>query len=387
MRGAADTEGATRPSGGDRPRLLWVIKGLGPGGAENLLVQQARVRGDEFDLTVAYAVAAKSQLVPSLEATGTTVVCIAGQGRLGPIRELRRLIANADVVHTHSPVLGALVRLLARTVSRRPRLVYTEHNRWPSYRRPTRLINWAAFGLDDVSLAVSEDAASSMSKRARGRTSVLQHGIDIAAARHQADRGAARAELSVDDSTLVVGIVANCREEKDLRNLVQAVEYLRATWPDSRIRVVHIGQGPLERRFAQWHEQSQAGSWLRRLGHRPDAVSLMAGFDVCTLSSLHEGLPVVLMEAAALGLPMVAPEVGGVGSICVNGENGLLVPASDPGALAAGWRWLEEHPTERAVMGSRSAEIAERFDVRRASAELRAAYLGEAVGTGQPGSS
>lgn len=35
---------------------------------------------------------------------------------------------------SYSPVLASLVRTVARTVSPRPRLVYTEHNRWQSYR-------------------------------------------------------------------------------------------------------------------------------------------------------------------------------------------------------------------------------------------------------------
>ena len=371
---SVDHPEAQEPTRSERKlRLLWLIKGLGPGGAENLLVQHARARGSGNDeLTVAYTVAAKSQLVEPLERTGAKVVLLAA-GWAG-IRQLRALLRSADVVHTHSPVLASLVRTVARTVSPRPRLVYTEHNRWQSYRRPTRWANRATFRLDDVSLAVSEDSAASMSVRAKARTKVIRHGIDIAAVQARASRESARDALRVGPDELVVGIVANCREEKDLQNLVGAVEHLRFTWPTSSVRVVHIGQGPLADRFAEWHDESTAGPWLRRLGHRPEAVDLMAGFDVVTLSSRHEGLPVVLMEAAALGLPIVAPDVGGVSAICRENLNGILVPAQDPTALADAWRWMEEHPGRRGEMGAASLRIAREFDVSRSVNEIEAAY-------------
>ena len=57
----------------DRIRVLWLIKGLGPGGAEQLLVNHAEVRdADRFDIEAAYLVPWKNHLVPRLEAVGVT---------------------------------------------------------------------------------------------------------------------------------------------------------------------------------------------------------------------------------------------------------------------------------------------------------------------------
>ena len=60
-------------------------------------------------------------------------------------------------------------------------------------------------------------------------------------------------------------------------------------------------------------------------GHRPDAARVMAAFDVFTLASKYEGLPVALMEALALGLPVVATRVGGVAETLTDDE-AVLVP-------------------------------------------------------------
>ena len=126
----------TRPE--RRIRVLWLIKGLGPGGAEQLLLQAARVVDRErFSYEIAYVRPDKTHLVPEFEEVGipSHLVGAASPGRLGWLRELRDLVARADVVHVHSPVLAAAARLAVRSLPRprRPHVVTTEHNEWTSH--------------------------------------------------------------------------------------------------------------------------------------------------------------------------------------------------------------------------------------------------------------
>jgi L-malate glycosyltransferase len=121
----------------DRPlRVLWVIKGLGPGGAEQLLVNHAGVRDREaFEYEAAYLVPVKRHLVPQLEALGVPVHALDAPREWDPrwAWRLRTRLRNhpVDVVHGHSPYVAAVTRLIVRTLPRgaRPALVYTEHNR------------------------------------------------------------------------------------------------------------------------------------------------------------------------------------------------------------------------------------------------------------------
>jgi len=78
----------------------------------------------------------------------------------------------------------------------------------------------------------------------------------------------------------------------------------------------------------------------RCVGTRPhDEIPLwMNASDILCLPSLNEGLPNVALEAMACGLPIVASSVGGVPEIVRDGVNGLLVPPSDPDALATAIR-------------------------------------------------
>lgn len=319
-------------------RVLWLIKGLGPGGAEQLLVTHARFGDHErFDYQAVYLVGYKDQLVPALEEHGVRVTHLSGARpwQLGWLWQLRRLIRreHIDVVHAHSPLPASLVRLMVRTIPRadRPRLVYTEHNEWGKHRPSTRALNRQTIALEDEVVAVAEAVRASMSTRIRPRVRVVHHGIDVEAVRGQADREASRAELGVGADEFVIGTVANLRWEKAYDVLLEAAAEVVEQRPD--VRFVSVGQGPLEAEIAARHRELGLGDRFLLLGYRTDAVRVMSGFDLFCLASRHEGLPVALMEALALGLPAVVTSVGGMGEIL--GDSSRIVPPDSSGALAA----------------------------------------------------
>ena len=148
----------------DRIRVLWLVKGLGPGGAEQLLLLAAGVVDrDRFDYRVAYVRPDKTHLVPEFEAKGLVPQRL-GANASGPalraawVADLRRAMADTDIVHAHSPVLASAARLIARSLPRaqRPVVVTTEHNEWTSHRTPTRLLNGVTSPLDAHHWAVSD---------------------------------------------------------------------------------------------------------------------------------------------------------------------------------------------------------------------------------------
>ncbi len=68
--------GRAKP-GKSRLRILHVVKGLGPGGAERLLCSAAAVRDrDRFDYDVAYVLPWKNHVVPQLTRSGAAVHCL-----------------------------------------------------------------------------------------------------------------------------------------------------------------------------------------------------------------------------------------------------------------------------------------------------------------------
>ena len=322
-------------------RVLWVTKGLGPGGAERLLVSAARVHDRaSFELEAAYVLSWKDALAGELRAEGVGVHCLGVRDARDPrwISRLRRLVVagHYDVVHAHLPLTAAVTRLVVHTLPRhtRPRIVTTEHNAWSTYAMPTRLLNAMTAGLDDAAIAVSDGARDSVWWPAlRRRTEMIIQGVAVDEIRSQlARRDEARVELGVGDGDLVVATVANFRPQKAYPDLLKAARLVVDRGVPAQFFA--IGQGPMEVSIRDLHADLRLGQRFRFLGMRDDAPFVLAGADLFVLASLYEGLPVALMEALALGLPIVATAVGGVTQVVQSGVEGLLVPPSRPGLLA-----------------------------------------------------
>jgi glycosyltransferase involved in cell wall biosynthesis len=90
---------------------------------------------------------------------------------------------------------------------------------------------------------------------------------------------------------------------------------------------------------------------LEWLGECKDMSRQMSNANIVCLPSYREGAPKALMEACAAGRAIVTTDTPGCREIVHAGENGLLVPARDPTALAAAIRLLIENPDLRRRMG------------------------------------
>jgi glycosyltransferase involved in cell wall biosynthesis len=367
-------------------RVLHVIKGLGPGGAERLLVSLTAASSQDVEVHVAYLLAHKDHLVPEIEAAGGAVHLLADDRGLTDHRWPLRLLGavrrlHPDVVHLHSPAVAALARPLLRArlpAPRRPRaprplLVSTEHNLWGSFGRATRVANALTLPLDDVRLAVSEQVRDSAWRRWRARTEVLVHGIPVESlARRRQEREAGRAELGLAPDDVLVAHVGNLREKKDHATLLAAAR--RAVDAEARLRFVSIGQGPLEAEIRARHEQLGLGERFRLLGYHPDPARVLVAADLFTLTSRHEGLSIALLEALALGLPAVASEVGGTAEVIRHGREGLLVEPRDVEAFAAAYLALTKDAQARSRMSKAATIRARDFDIVRAQRWLEARY-------------
>ncbi|HXY91644.1 MAG TPA: glycosyltransferase [Acidimicrobiia bacterium] len=361
-------------------RVLWITKGLGPGGAERLLVEHAAAGDqDRFRYEAAYLLPWKDHLVPELAERGVASRCLNVRNELDPrwLARLDRLLRDGgfDVVHLHSPSVAAGARVLvkARPASRRPRIVYTEHNRWPSYHPVTRAANRGTYRLNDAVLAVSDDVRDSVSPSLRSRVEVLVHGIDVPTVRAARTRRAEiRAELGVAPGTVLAVTIANLRAKKDYPGLLTAARLVLDRGVP--VRFVAAGQGPDETDIRRRHRELGLGDEFRLLGYRADATDLVAAADVYVLASRHEGLPVSVMEALTLGVPVVATNVGGLREVVTDGSDGLLVEPGHPRALADAIGRVATDAELRARLGGNADRDCARFSSARAVRRIEEIY-------------
>jgi glycosyltransferase involved in cell wall biosynthesis len=359
--------------------VFCLIKGLGRGGAELLLLAQVRERDNvRFDYHVAYLTPKKNALVSSFEAAGVGVTCLdaTGSAAMNWMGRLRRLLVerDIDVVHAHSPVAATGARVVLRTIpkARRPRIVTTEHNMWQTHVALTRWADALTVGLDDAHLAVSSAVRASLPQRLQARTEVIRHGIDVeAVAAHRADRDDVRRELGLDGQ-VVVGTVANLRQTKGWPDLLVAAKQVLDKVEGSSF--VAVGQGPMQDEVARLHRHLGLGDRFKLLGYRADAVRVMSGCDVFCLASYHEGLPVAVMEAMVLGLPIVATDVGGVSELVADRLHGRLVPPYRPDVLAGALVELLTDDTRRATASEAVLSKATALSADRAIRRIEAIY-------------
>jgi glycosyltransferase involved in cell wall biosynthesis len=353
--------------------VLWLIKGLGAGGAEHLLCSLARAFPEgTATVEAAYVLAWKDALVADLSDAGVTVRPL-GVMRFTDIRWVARLWSllrrgNFDVVHTHSPAVASVVRLVALGLPRRrrPALVTTEHSQWSGHPAPTRWANRATFGRDRAHLAVAAMVRASLPEHLRSRVEVVRQGVDAAAlAARAAGHESVRAELGVADDEVLVVTVANLRRHKGYPDLLAAA----AALPDhaTAIRIVAAGQGPLAAEMAAEAERLGLGDRFRFLGYRTDVPRLVAAADLFVLASVVEGLPIALVEALALATPVVATAVGEVPSVVDDGVHGLLVPPGRPDRLAAALAELAADPERRRAMAGAAAVRGAELDIGAAA--------------------
>jgi glycosyltransferase involved in cell wall biosynthesis len=355
--------------------VLWLVKGLGPGGMERLLVHHARLSTCGYRFVVAYLVERPNSLSGELRDLGVKVVRLHG-GPAWPLH-LRRLVKSEQVavVHAHSPLMATGARLALRTTLRhRPALVYTEHNTWASHSRVTRVLNAATYRLDDHQLAVSAKSRDDGRRFARQPPELLTHGIDASALRQAAmvDPLTMRRELGVTDPSLLVINVANLRAPKGHEVLLAAARLVHER--GTKVRWICVGHGPRAGELAAMRDELGLAGVVDFLGFRADVAALVRAADVLVLSSHEEGLPLAVMEALTLGVPVVATAVGGVPSIIAAGENGLLVPPGSPVDLADAVERLAAEPELRRRLASGAQRDPDRFDARGAVARIDAIY-------------
>ncbi|MEO8679645.1 MAG: glycosyltransferase family 4 protein [Vicinamibacterales bacterium] len=94
--------------------------------------------------------------------------------------------------------------------------------------------------------------------------------------------------------------------------------------------------------------------------HRQDVGALLNDADVFVLPSFSEARPRSIIEAMSVGIPIVASDVGGIPSLVVHDVTGLLVPAGDPGRLAAALDSLIRSKDLRDRLGAAARSHAER---------------------------
>jgi len=161
---------------------------------------------------------------------------------------------------------------------------------------------------------------------------VIPGGIDFAPYEDKTSKNYLRQELSFAPDDFLVGFVAHLSDDRGHKYLIQVARHLRESTP--KIKIVILGEGSVHLEFEKQVKEIQEKDIVFFLGFQELAPQTFNSLDVLVLSSDHEGLGSIIMDAMACRLPIVATRVGGIPEVIDHQKTGLLVPSQRPKSLA-----------------------------------------------------
>ncbi len=297
-------------------------------------------------------------------------------------KQLRKLFSEErfDIVHTHTPVGGVLSRLAARDARRvGTKVIYTAHGF--HFYKGAPVVNWALWypverlmsRFTDVLVTINDEDYRRAQRFAHCRVEYVPGvGIDLGRFACTKDCAGKSAELGLSEGDFALLSVGDLIPRKNQAAIVGALPLL----PDN-VKLLVCGdgveRGNLESQISQLGLQGR----VRLLGFRSDIAEVMHACDALVFPSVHEGLPVSVMEAMASGLPVIASSIRGIDpDLLEDHVSGLVLESADPEHIAAAVAEMMGDAALRETLALNAAMAVERFGLEGALAATSKIYAG-----------
>ena len=166
----------------------------------------------------------------------------------------------------------------------------------------------------------------------------------------------------VDDGAPVILSAGRLARLKDYPTLIKAFSHLAARRP---CRLIILGEGRMRNGIEKLIRDLNLADRVSLPGWVENPFTYMSRAYLFVMSSRHEGLPGVLVEALACGCPCVSTDCpSGPAEILQNGQIGPLVPMGDEFALAEAMERVLARPPDAGVLRKRAADFSANSAVR-----------------------
>ena len=341
-------------------KVCHIVDALNIGGLEKNLISIIQ-RTPQFDHTV-WCLREKGVLARILEEQGIRVIGHNFSGRLqfGLIRQLADEMRKQGfaIVHCHGLYPSIWGRVAGWLAGVRVRLAHVQNMYYglPLWQRvKLKLLSC----ITSRFIAVSEAVRKCLIEKiwiAPGRITVVYNSSEDIQAKDKGQREVMRRELGFTPQDVVVGNIGRIEEHKGHKYLIEAIAECRQKKLPCKCLI--LGNGPAKPGLEQIVSQLGLKEQVVFLAARQNIEDVLLACDIFVQpSTLREGLPLALAEAASSGLALIATDVGGNTEIVRDSWNGFVIPVKNYPVLAKNIIYLSEHPDERKIFGQNSRAL------------------------------
>jgi len=333
------------------PRLA--IPGQKIGGAERVAINLANgiaAVGIPTDLVIFRP---ESMLQDEISQT-VHVVSLEARNWLEAFPRLRRYLLDTrpTAILAQDNRAGILAILARKSINIATRVIVTIHSTL-SQRWSETSIWKKTFGRNfvrpfllkvDAVVAVSKEAAEdlvSLIRLPKNHVKVIYNPVVSNEIFNKAKEEPQLPWFEPEDPPVILGVGRLCKA-KDFETLLRAFALVRKKLES---RLVILGEGELRHELEKLAKELCIERHVMMPGVVKNPFPYISRAAVFVLSSRHEGLPTVLIEALALGTPVVSTDCpSGPAEILENGRWGRLVPVQSPEPLVKAILETLEHP-------------------------------------------
>jgi len=312
-------------------KIFQVISSLGNGGAEKLIVELSNELTIINDVTIISIKNIEEWMYPPRRIDNKVRLIQLNKKKGFDFRVLYKLFTllkteKPDIVHIH---LGMPLYyfILLIPFFRNIDFYHTIHNTFGPHEKLFKRLNLLPFYHRVINICLSKSIYEQFTSTfPKLNFSWIENGLkemylSVSEESVKEDVGASR----TNSDTKVILFVGRLSYQKNIPLLLNVFSNNSL----SSAKLIIIGNGPIEL-IDQIHKaSSKSEGRIVFLGPKENVVDYMHHADALILTSRHEGLPIVVLEALSMGLPVLSTPVGGVPDVITDAVNGFLAKSTE----------------------------------------------------------
>lgn len=321
-------------------RRFEVIRGLGLGGAENLLLSRLSnekknlIAENTIYVEVINTFPKQNYLLNRFIDSGIKVRNLHSS-RLRSTIELLAFCSTLnerDVIVVHSPFPAIAIKLAKAISKNKAKIVEIAHS--VKYSFGTQLISNLLNSNADLCIAVSKEVFDADTTAHFPNKQIILGGVDRIQIRDWISRNKdyanlLRSNLGMPEDGILAVAVGNLYKLKGHSSLILRISELN----NPKLHLVIVGDGPEYSHLRNLIDELDLSANVHLVGRHPFGWQWIAISDFLIHPSLHEGLPITLLEAKVIGVPIIASDVGGAAQVLETASFDVLINPQDKDQL------------------------------------------------------